>query len=78
MTGGDLHIDQHLVDPVRPVSLVAGKSEWPGNGLAIAIAQRVINTLKQVDQRPIFVCLSGRHAKLNREPVRVTYQVNFR
>lgn len=76
--GSDLQFQKHLVDPVRSISFVAGDGGGPGHELAITGRQFVVDAVEQIDERRVFVSLTGREFKVNRTTVGLAHQMNLR
>ncbi len=72
----DAALGEILVDPVSPISFVAGQGDWMQSG--IRLLARDLAGLKQFGQAGGFMRLSRREMGMQRMPVRITQDVDFR
>lgn len=62
----DLHVRQHLVDPVRSIAFVSCNRERPGHRVAGTVGDFRVSPIEQVDQRCVLMSLSRRDLEVKR------------
>ncbi len=72
----DAATQEILVDPIGPISFVAGQSDWMHSG--IRVLARDFAGLEQLRQAAGFMRLSRREMGVQRMPVRIAKDVDFR
>lgn len=76
--GPDAQIDQVLVNPVGPVSLVASQGYRPRYGFALAVKHMGVGLFQQRVEDGRFMCLSRRKMEVQRMALPVAQNMDFR
>ena len=74
----DPQVEQVFIDPVRPVSLIAGQGDRPCHRRAVPIGDPFVGTHQQRHDGGGLVGLAGRQMEVERVAMTVTEQVDFR
>lgn len=76
--GLDVQVQQVLVDPVGSITFVSRKRHRPGHGLAPLVHDRLVRPFQQRCKGRRFVILPRSQMKVQRMPMPIAQQVNFR
>lgn len=75
--GSDAHLEEHLVDPTGPVTLVASNRLRPGNQGAQTSSQLVVDAIEQIEEARVLMRLTSRKLEVQRASPGIADQVNF-